>query len=256
MSGSVHHLTALDATLSERLFAAADIDCRPDWDDVQTRAEPLGLPHRRTRRRSYVAAIAAVLAASIVAPAVGLPGAVVDFFRAEPAAETVVLDFVGMNQRGPQDPSLPDQARHVRTFELPSGAYTLSIAPTAGGGYCWAISGFSNGCQTIRSTDSTGRGPVIGVTYTEIPTGSVRQEPVIIAGNIASTASGTLSLTFEDGSSQAVPLVWVSEPIAAAFFVYELPRERWSAGSRPIGLELRDTGGIVAHTKISVAPQP
>src|SRR5205085_3641659 len=48
---------------------------------------------------------------------------------------------------------------------------------------------------------------------------------------------------FEDGGSITVPVVWISTPIDAGFFVYEVPRARWAVGSRPDLLILRGADG-------------
>jgi hypothetical protein len=40
-----------------------------------------------------------------------------------------------------------------------------------------------------------------------------------------------------------VPIVWVSAPIDAGFFLYEVPRAHWQAGHRLSELVLEDVNG-------------
>lgn len=258
MSGNVRHLTALDAALAERFVSAAAVSGTGDWGDVESRAESLAPARRRRSRRGYLAVVAAALGVALASPALGLPDRLVDFFQADPAAGNVVLDFSRMNERGSQDPSLPAEARAIHVFELPSGARSLSVAPTKNGSFCWAISEFSNGCQAISPAERTGNSVetngLIGLTFSEIPVESTRQDPVLIGGNVSASASAELELRFEDGGSRSVPFVWVSEPIGAGFFLYELPQEQWTPGKRPVALELRDGGELISRVSFSVAP--
>ena len=57
-----------------------------------------------------------------------------------------------------------------------------------------------------------------------------------------------VSVRFEDGSSKRLPLVWVTRPIRAAFFVYELPKAHWKLGARPVALVAEsDAGKVLAR---------
>jgi hypothetical protein len=48
---------------------------------------------------------------------------------------------------------------------------------------------------------------------------------------------------FEDGTSTRIPLVWVTPPIDAGFFVYELPKKHWKIGTRPVAFVVEDAKG-------------
>src|SRR5437764_820974 len=74
---------------------------------------------------------------------------------------------------------------------------------------------------------------------------------VAVAPAFAFGLSDKLVRIFENGEpapapierSVASPVVWVSAPIDAGFFGYEVPAAHWRVGSRPILLILRDADG-------------
>jgi hypothetical protein len=75
------------------------------------------------------------------------------------------------------------------------------------------------------------------------PDGAVREGPILINGSTTLDDAATLEIVFDDGKSVTVPVVWVSEPIDAGFYGYEVPREKWAVGRRPRLLILRDADG-------------
>ena len=52
-----------------------------------------------------------------------------------------------------------------------------------------------------------------------------------------------IAIRFEDGSFERTPLVWVSKPIDAGFFLYLLPKSHWKPGKRPVAIEVEDARG-------------
>lgn len=261
IDSNVHYLPSLDELLRER-FTAATVTPRPsDWADVRQRARRLGYRGRRTGRWSYVALAASLaVTAAVVAPALGLTDRIIPFFSTASASKNVVLAFSKMNHvgdgRGPG--AIASDARSVYVFRLASGDHTLSLTRTSGGSFCWVITEFSSGCQTILSAHGpykTGElDPVrIGLTFTDIPAPTMKQEPVLIGGNIRSSAADRLQVEFEDGHDETIPYVWVSEPIDAGFFLYEVPDDRWQAGKRPIALALSSADGkLLSRVTFSV----
>jgi hypothetical protein len=52
-----------------------------------------------------------------------------------------------------------------------------------------------------------------------------------------------VEVRFEDGESATTPITWVSSPVDAGFFVYEVPQAHWAPGHRPSMLILEDASG-------------
>lgn len=248
---NVHYLPAVDDLLRERFVAATATTTPADWLDVRRQARLLGYRARRTAPWTYVAVAAALAAAAaVVAPVFGLTGTIIPFFGTATAPQNVVATFSKMSQIGNGDGpgAIASQARDVYVFRLAGGDHTLSLTPTAGGSFCWVITDFSGGCRTIL----TAHGPYkpgevdpvrIGLTFSDIPVPTMKQEPVLIGGNLRASDADRLQIEFEDGQQQTIPFVWVSEPIDAGFFLYELPHDRWQAGKRPIALALYGSDG-------------
>jgi hypothetical protein len=73
--------------------------------------------------------------------------------------------------------------------------------------------------------------------------GTIDSGPVLIDGSTTLPDAATVDIQFEDGNSVAVPIVWVSAPINAGFFGYDVPQSHWRRGTRPTLLTLRDANG-------------
>lgn len=249
----MHPLSQLDDALSERFTSATDAPAEPDWAGVERRARQLRSSQssqRRTYVRSRVLVAALVLAAiAAAAPALGLDRAVIDFLRAEPAPETVRIDFGHwFDEVPPEDRRsgvAAEETRKVHTFTTESGNYELFVSP-ARDGFCYLISGSVGQCPDADF-------PVLSNGYREIPApGDPSPEPNLISGVVKYAEVDRVVLSFENGERMNLPLVLVSEPIGAGFYLYELPRERWKRGLRPsrltaYGLDNRVLGeaGIV-----------
>ena len=65
----------------------------------------------------------------------------------------------------------------------------------------------------------------------------------VLAATPAFGLRGQLVELFSGGEPAPAPVTWVSAPIDAGFFVYELPKEHWQAGHRPTALVLEDADG-------------
>ena len=227
---NVHPLSALDGALAERFVRATDHPTRHDWDAVEHRAQQL-LGRRRRRLHPYVLAAALILAAiALATPALGLDRIVVDFFRAEHAPEVVRVDIRHWFDEVSPTPEKPgvsaDESRKVYSFVAESGRYDLFVSP-ARGGYCWLIRRVAGSCEDSSSA-------VISPLWSDVPrSGDPVSDPAMVAGAINAASAARLALTFEDGTSTDLPFVFVSDPIDAGFFYYELPRNHLEQGSRP-----------------------
>lgn len=236
---TVHPLSAFDAELTGRFQRAAHFEYAMNWSAVERRAaevEPRGRRSTRKPHRALAAAAALALAIGVASPAVGLDRIVLDFLSADRAPKAVQVDFGAFDRldpaRGPG--TATTEARTIHTFGLTSGKYELTVAP-ATTGFCWGISGFGLTCENAHSRP-------IDLFYRDIPEVG-RSEPVLIAGAVRAIDLKSITITFEDGHELDLPLVVVSEPIGASFFLYEVPETRWSLGSRPAHVTAYDSTG-------------
>jgi hypothetical protein len=81
--------------------------------------------------------------------------------------------------------------------------------------------------------------------------------PTILGGDLLVPPGTALSVEFADGSSAAIPVVFVSKPIDAGFFLYPVPTEHVRLGHEARYLIARDThGDVVAKARISGVMHP
>jgi hypothetical protein len=73
--------------------------------------------------------------------------------------------------------------------------------------------------------------------------GRVLQPPVVINGHTLISEAATVEIQYQDGEVAETSVVWVSAPIDAGFFIYEVPERHWGAGHRPSILVLEDAEG-------------
>jgi hypothetical protein len=262
-ASNVRTLRSVDELLQRRFSAALAEPAEPDWVAVVRRAEEIGGRRRRARRSRWgVIALAATIAvvAIAAAPALGIGDGFIDFFGSKPASNSARAGFAKLNVVAPSRSALANasKAHEIYVFHLASGEHTLAVAPTGAGSFCWTITYFSDGCQAIVSSHGPYRAgevsPVkIGLVYTDIPTRAMKQAPVLIGGNVRVAGAQGVQVQFEDGNAATVPLVWVSAPIDAGFFLYELPHDRWSAGRRPVAVAaLAADGAVLARADLTV----
>ena len=130
--------------------------------------------------------------------------------------------------------ALTGQTRIVYTFHTASGSYDLAAAPSRDG-WCWGIVHRDMTCNTPDSGLNYG--------YNQLP--AVGNEPPLIDGSIAAAGVTRITLKFEDGSTINLPIVQVSAPVNADFFLYEVGPEHWNEGSRPSTIAAYDANGTV-----------
>jgi hypothetical protein len=87
---------------------------------------------------------------------------------------------------------------------------------------------------------------VIGFGMTA-PRGRV---PFVIGGDVpAASDVETLEVQFADGQTAPIPVTWVSAPIDAGFYLYEVPTAHWDPGHRPVALVGLDGEGREVATQ-------
>jgi hypothetical protein len=232
----------------------------PDWADVRWRAERLVV---RSRARRFGIGAAALLAAICAAtPAFGLRGQIGRLFAdSKPPPAPVVKQFGGIDVAAPPGKAtgvVAGAAKGVMEAPLSNGKTAVVwVAPTKTGGFCMFVSESrrdigGGGCDRDRILRFA---PGLSIPGPVSPSGKIQAPPVVFAGHTLIHGAARVEIRFEDATSVRTPVVWVSTPIDAGFFVYDLPAQHWMAGHRPVALVLQDGDGteLARDTKIAQA---
>ena len=134
---------------------------------------------------------------------------------------------------------LASRARRVAVLHW-HGDRPLLVAPTTAGGFCESLAGpyGGTGCFTgIR------RRNVVDSGLTANASG-----PIALNGKFFNSRGASLEVRYEDGRSNTVPIIWVSEPINAGFFVFVIPSAQRHSGHRPLAITLFSASGIKLAT--------
>lgn len=212
---------------------------------------------RRERRRAApgVALLgAAVLVATlVVAPALGLPQALIRLFSSgEPAPPRTEHAFASLDRGAPaglKTGVIAGTARKALEVALPEGGRaTLWVAPTAQGGFCEMLE-LVDAAQQPRGASGPGcddRANVTGYGVTipgPIGRNGIERGPVVVTGYTNIGSARRAVIRFEDNSETAIPLTWISQPIDAGLFVYGLPPANWEPGRLPSELRFENGEG-------------
>jgi hypothetical protein len=131
-----------------------------DWDDVLARARARRLPRRR-----LVLAVAVVVAALVVGPALG-----------------VLLT----RHRGPQLPAGADRSRVGAVISPATGRVLLEVAPWEGhGGFCYLVLPVRSGCVPRSHKTVVIRPPLVGWTF----------DPRVVSGRATTLSGAQIKLT-------------------------------------------------------------
>jgi hypothetical protein len=231
-------------------------------DDARRLADELGLearaltcraeatkPGRKTRPRPIVWVLvgAALLAAVVVAtPAWGLVRGVLPFWDQPTAPQSIQLQFFSLNAGAPRGMSpraVAGETREVGRFSFGGSTRTLWVAPARNGGFCslWLPAG-GGGCSTSGHPLSTGALLRLGV-------------PAWVTGDVIASAVGDVVLRFSDGSTVHPRIVWVSAPIDAGFFAYDVAAGRQTSRVHVTAVDAYDRQGrLVAHQTFTDGP--
>jgi hypothetical protein len=216
-----------------------------DWGDVVFRAR-----RGRRRRALGLAGLATVVLAG-VASAFALTRPTVDFGSA-PKGPEVVVDFGRLNVISPKQlaPSvIPGEARRITTAAVHDKTFTLYVAPTDRGGFCWLWKNLGGGCRTNRTDDVAtriGGGGRVG-----------RYGMDTLEGAFLHADAARLVVTYADGERADIPFVWVTEPIDAGFYLFDVPASHERKGREAVSLTLFDRGGsALATTEVIRGEEP
>jgi hypothetical protein len=226
----------------DNLLAAGPDD--GDWGDVVRRASRA----RRRRRASVVLTVVAVFGLGIAAAyASGHP--IVDFSKAPKGPRTVVDDFGSLEVGAPAGMApgvLPHEARRITAVTIDGKQHVLWVAPTNKGGFCEQWSGLIGGCRVGRDAPYPAGLQVSGMYQADPKKGT---SLVVQGGSFLQSAGAKLELAYEDGTSDDMPFVWVTEPIEAGFYLFRVPSAHRVAGHRPKSVRLYDSAGQLLDSK-------
>jgi hypothetical protein len=196
-----------------------------DWKDVLSRANIPAFRKTPRSRRNWVAMVALAVAAIVflVAPALGIGPPALDFFSAKHASKQVALDFDRLNvgnSKGMSPRVIAGQTRLVETYHLRSGRpFPLTVAPTRKGTFCFAFGGGGT-CSGhhVPSRDHAGdmNSGAIGLGIT----GAFRS--TVLDGYVYDKRMTQVQVRFRNQNPVTIPLLWISPPIDAGFFFYDL----------------------------------
>jgi len=211
----------------------------PSWEDAVTRS----VASRPKPRKRMVVVIVATTMALVAIPALALGSRVLIFENATPAPGPVVEEFNSLDKEAPPGLAphpLPAEARQVMTTALSDGQTSiLWVSPSADGGYCLYVAppGAGPGCTGRVKPLSWGVVAPQGLKGT-----------VVIYGSALSRDATSVELKYKDGSSARFIVVYVTAPIDAAFFMFQLPADDLAKGKQPTQLNLLSAEGKVLST--------
>lgn len=212
-------------------------------------------------------AFAAILAAT---PALAILRDAIPFWGAAKAPQSVRVQFSEMNTGAPAGMSpeaVAGQTRDVGEFTFNGEAHTLWVAPAKNGGFCFLWVGGWGGCHTGAADPLTWNGDLVLPPGVEAPTianmkpgavvsGATAQAivkahdlavPTWIAGYVSSRSASDVAITFSDGSTVHPRITWVSAPIRAGFFSYDIPLDLQTKSDHLVTVAALDATGSVVQ---------
>lgn len=260
-------ITDADGLLAVRFAATRDEEDDSDWNDVLGRRQP----KRDRHLRVLLAAVAGVLglvAALTATPALGLVRDIIPFWGAAKAPQPVVVEFASMNTGAPAGMSpqaVAGETRELGQFSFAGRSHTLWVAPAKNGGFCLEWTEGWGGCVTNTTTDLSWSGDLEvpadvpqpstkGWTLAQIAAEALKLHheavPRWISGYVNSARVREVTVTFTDGTTIKPEITWVSAPINAGFFAYDIPPKEQTKDDHLINVQALDSEGHV------VAEQP
>jgi hypothetical protein len=192
-----------------------------------------------------------LLGVLVAAPAFGLHREVFDFLTSEPASERIQLEFARLDVTAPPEwrPGIiPGEARKVTELMVRGKRRILSVAPTENGGYCFQWTGFFGGCydpDRPARPRPRGRDGELNTHFFSWGGHMTEDAMTLMGGHVRAKNIERLDVEFADGESAEVPLIWVSEPVDAGFYLYDVPESHRQKETRVEALVGRDADGDV-----------
>jgi len=164
----------------------------------------------------------------------------VDFFSAAPAPERIQLDFEFLREHtadasakfgGPKY-TTEGPAREVMRVQTDGEARPLWVVPTREGGFCYRLH-FAISCATPDVKERVR----VGVTGLATRHGDGFNW---LFGPVSEESVQQVELLYQDGERVQLPFVWVSPPINAGFYAYDVPEQHEQPGRLTIAVIGRD----------------
>jgi hypothetical protein len=109
--------------------------------------------------------------------------------------------------------AIPSKTRLIASTELLGGersSQKLYVSPAKGGGVCFEWSGSTGRCVKLASG-------VFSLAW---------ETPRLLTGAVSSPAISSITIRFTDGTTVRPFVSWVTAPVRAGFFRYQVPRGR------------------------------
>jgi len=193
----------------------------------------------------WVAVGATLLVVSLVVPLV-LATTGSDHARGT-SARVISRDWASLRTDGnthlPVGKRLGFAPRSLLRIPTRSGyAAELWVAPTRNGNFCAMVrfKGSSGGGCIVRAA-----GLIAPATFApgSISRSCVLRGPYLVQASVTAASAAAAEIVYADGTSTRLPLVRVTSPIDASFFLYELPRDRLTHDTGVRFLRALDTRG-------------
>ena len=130
---------------------------------------------------------------------------------------------------------LAARARRVAVIHW-NGDRPLLVAPTTAGGFCESLAGPYGGTGCFTGARQRN---VLDSGLTADASG-----PIALNGKFFDSRGTRLEVRYEDGRNTVVPIIWVSKPINAGFFVFAIPSAHRRPGHRPLAITLLSESGF------------
>jgi hypothetical protein len=207
------------------------------------------------RRRRPILVVAFALALLAATPTLAFQRELVDFWSAEPAPEPIQLEFdlmravsVDAQARGLDGPNWRPvgTAREVLATTVDGKREPLWVVATEDGGFCfrWV---FHASCGRIQ-----GQRPELKLASAGLSAEGGEGNSWVV-GRVLVPEIVEVQLLYLDGDRETMPFVWVSPPIDAGFFAFEVPLDRQRLTGAIIGLD--EDGNEVAYNCLTRSPE-
>lgn len=227
--------------------------------EPRRRPAPRGVRRRRPVALGLIAAAGAIAVILAATPAWALVRDVLPFWSQPSAPQSVKVDFSTLNSPA-APPGMNPKAdvantREVMQADFGGKTHTLYVSPAKNNGYCFIWSDSAGGCNT-----SPDQFP-LDVSATIVPPHESSQPPqTVIPKNemqdlhqdgvaywlTVDAASPTITkivIHFSDGTTVQPEVTWVSAPINAGFFAYQVPNDKQSATNHVTEVDAYDANG-------------
>ncbi len=182
-------------------------------------------------------ALVALVAVMVATPAWALVRDALPFWNQPTAPHSVQLAFASMNLGAPADMNpgaVSGDTRAIEQVTLDGTTHTLWVAPAKNGGSCFLLAG-AGGCNPAN----------LPLSYTAmLVPGSASAPARWIAGDVTKPATDVV-ISFSDGSTIHPQITWVSAPINAGFFAYDVPSGKQTSANHATAIAAYNQDGTL-----------